>query len=704
MCGVVTAPGQAGAPLLPDNKRPEKNETPPLSALYAVMVTGEAREGRQRGPVSLMLRDIWKIYFVGEGAPPNDALYQHAVQEKNVALWEAYLRKTNNHRASEANAMMREALVACANVALEQFLKGDYKAIDRREAQAAARVHHPNAVTIHDFGVSGDGLIYLVMEMVAGQSLRQWLEQSGVLSLADTASIIGQICAALDAAHEQGIVHRDIKPDNVIVNATTQGWQVKVLDFGIAKLTDLKSRTDQLTLTGSVIGTPHYMSPEQCMGEELDRRSDIYSLGVLLYELLTGEVPFSAPTWSAIIVKHVNEQPQPPSVRNPGSPSAVDAVVLGALAKRREDRPQSAGMLARQLALSISGGGSGGSGSFPVHQPLPSDTPTYNPVAAQPHPVPARPTPAPNTPAQGGSRPGGAENFEPTKVVKMPTAVLNAHKTPPHAAAHDQATRKAPLWAVAALAALLICGGVWLALRNDGDSPPASPEPPAGMVYIPGGEVTIGNNAGDDYERPAHNLSLPPFFIDKCEVTCEDYQKFLVAAGRAAPPDWPNGNYQLGAGRRPVTGVTWDDAEAYAQWAGKRLPTETEWEAAARGADGRRYPWGNEWKSGHANADASSIDHLADAGSHPAGASPFGVLDLAGNAWEWTASDLTAYPGGQLPRQELSGDLKVIRGGAWDSNRQVATTTYRRGYPARGFTEYSRTGFRCAKDAPRGER
>lgn len=214
----------------------------------------------------------------------------------------------------------------------------------------------------------------------------------------------------------------------------------------------------------------------------------------------------------------------------------------------------------------------------------------------------------------------------------------------------------------------------------------------------------MGNNAGDEYERPAHRVTVKPFFIDRYEVTVEDYQKFITATGRAAPQGWPNGGFLPGAARRPVTGVTWDDAVTYAQWAGKRLPSEAEWEFAARGVDGRRYPWGNEWRPGYANADTTSINHLADVGSHSAGASPFGALDLVGNAWEWTANDLTAYPGGQLPQLDLAGDLKVIRGGAWSSNRQVATTTYRRGYPARGSTDYSNTGFRCAKDLSESQR
>jgi formylglycine-generating enzyme required for sulfatase activity len=229
------------------------------------------------------------------------------------------------------------------------------------------------------------------------------------------------------------------------------------------------------------------------------------------------------------------------------------------------------------------------------------------------------------------------------------------------------------------------------------------PAPPTGMVYVPGGTFMMGRDNGvDEAERPAHQVNVKPFFIDTYEVTNEDFEKFVKATSHRTPATWKNGSFPLaltGAKRTPVTGVTWDDANDYAQWAAKRLPTEEEWEFAARGTDGRLYPWGSNWQPGSANANGVGIP-LLEVGMSK-GTSPFGAFDMVGNAWEWTASDFRAYPGGRLPADEPGGELKVIRGGSYESTKDYATTTYRTGWPARGAKTYDQTGFRCVKDVPR---
>jgi formylglycine-generating enzyme required for sulfatase activity len=204
----------------------------------------------------------------------------------------------------------------------------------------------------------------------------------------------------------------------------------------------------------------------------------------------------------------------------------------------------------------------------------------------------------------------------------------------------------------------------------------------------------MGRNDGDQYERPAHQVTVKPFFIDSYEVTNEEYAKFIRETDNLPPPTWTDKTYPAGTARRPVTGVTWDNARAYAAWAGKHLPTDEEWEFAARGAEGRRYPWGNEWRAGLANAEGAASG-MVDVGTNK-GASPFGAFDMVGNAWEWTDSKLIPYPGGSLPIK-ISDDIKVIRGGTYSSNRNQATTTYRRGWRASAESDYSNTGFRCVK-------
>ena len=262
----------------------------------------------------------------------------------------------------------------------------DPRAGDRfqREARAAARLKHPNVVTIHDFGITDDGMQYLVMELVEGDSLRRIIEQQGVIVPSTAVEITRQVCDALDDAHQHNVIHRDIKPDNIVVKATVNGLWVKVLDFGIAKLRD--DLAGNLTQTGSILGTPHYMSPEQCLGEELDSRSDIYSLGIVVYEMLTGTVPFHAPSSSAVVVQHVMQPPPALRSLNPAISPAIEFVVLNALNKQREARPQTAGSLARNLSSALSNAGFSAAGQMNTTPSAPelSDSSESTVVIAKP--------------------------------------------------------------------------------------------------------------------------------------------------------------------------------------------------------------------------------------------------------------------------------------------------------------------------------
>lgn len=224
------------------------------------------------------------------------------------------------------------------------------------------------------------------------------------------------------------------------------------------------------------------------------------------------------------------------------------------------------------------------------------------------------------------------------------------------------------------------------------DIKPTSIAAPTGMIFIPGGKFLMGRNGGDDYDSPQIAVETAPFYIDKTEVTNAAYQKFVEATGKRVPTHWINGRIPRGQESYPVINVSWNEALAYARWAGKRLPTEPEWEFAARGKDQRIYPWGNYWNPNFANVGKGETGKIVQVGRFEAGKSPFGILDMSGNVWEWTADDPISYS--DRSRKLATG--KVVRGGAFNVLRMVATTTYR------GILSqdrgYDKTGFRCAAD------
>jgi eukaryotic-like serine/threonine-protein kinase len=237
-------------------------------------------------------------------------------------------------------------------ILLREFVKED-GALERfrREARAAAMLRHPNVVTIYDFGESTDREMpaFIVMELVKGIPLRDLLRSERRLAAKRAVRLIREVCAGVGAAHRQGVVHRDLKPENIMVIAPDHDDEfesVRVVDFGLAKLLDIANAA--VTQTGTVLGTPYYMSPEQCRGETLDARSDVYSLGAMLYEMLAGQRPFTAENISGIITKHLYGAP-PPLPSSISVPRNVTAAIMRALAKEPRDRQSSATALAREL-------------------------------------------------------------------------------------------------------------------------------------------------------------------------------------------------------------------------------------------------------------------------------------------------------------------------------------------------------------------
>lgn len=220
------------------------------------------------------------------------------------------------------------------------------------------------------------------------------------------------------------------------------------------------------------------------------------------------------------------------------------------------------------------------------------------------------------------------------------------------------------------------------------------------MIEVPAGPFTMGSDTGEGDETPAHEVDLPAFEIDKFEVTNADFAQFVEATGyqtdaekEGRSKNWRNA--AKGKDNHPVVYVSWNDAVAYCEWLGKRLPTEAEWEKAARGTDKRMYPWGNEWAPAKANVKETGLRGTAVVGSFGAGASPYGVEDMAGNVWEWTADWYQPYPGSTYRTQYFGERFKVVRGGGWFEMADAVRTTNRDLTSANAANDDM--GFRCAR-------
>ncbi len=323
---------------------------------------------------------------------------------------------------------------------LPQHFAKDPQFVDRfeREAKVLARLQHPHILPVHDFG-QADGYTYIVMPFIDSGDLADLMKERR-FSMAESGRIVTQVGDALDYAHSQGIVHRDVKPSNILVD---QRGNTLLTDFGLAKI--VSGCANKLTGSGFIIGTPEYMSPEQCMSEEVDGRSDIYAVGVILYELVTGRVPFSAETPVALIFKHINDPLPPPRQIDPGISEAVEKVILKAMAKEPADRYATAGEMTRALQAALETG-----------------------VLATPGPETDRTVILPDTPLSPAM---------PSKVTAAPAKTA------------DPGFNRVALWGLGSLAAVVLIGvlafGGWFirgsrTIRTSGpaDIPPPAPTEP----------------------------------------------------------------------------------------------------------------------------------------------------------------------------------------------------------------------------------
>ena len=489
----------------------------------------------------------------------------------------------------------------------------------RREAETIAQLSHPHIVPLHFIGDAQD-VVYLAMAYVDGESLADRIQRDGRLSVEEVARIMREVASALDLAHRRGVIHRDIKPHNVLLEKET--GRALVSDFGIARTAENAS----LTASGMVVGTPTYMSPEQVTGGVVDHRADLYALGCVGYEMLVGRPPFSGTTPTEILMKRVAQPAEPVERARPETPPELADVVNRCLEQDPEKRFNSGSEIVRAL---------------------------------------------------GGATPTGGQ----------PTLETQRRK---------RRARRLPRVALAVGAVVVLAVAGALLVRSRPAPPARSAELPApeGMVLVPAGTYVIGRDSGPESSRPAHPVRLPAFFVDRTEVSVGAFRRLAAASG--GPGVWGFVPAATVDSLLPVTGVQWPRASAYCGLAhppAGRLPTEEEWEVAARGSEGRRYPWGLAWDAGAANTASARRGGPARVGSFPRGSTPQGITDLIGNVWEWTDSHAVAYPGGSAPPRSSPNDF-VIRGGAFNTPDAIADATYR-GYVPAMSTDLASTGFRC---------
>lgn len=559
----------------------------------------------------------------------------------------------------------------------------------QQEAKLLARLQHPHILPIHDFG-EVDGYSYLVMPFIEGGTLVD-LMKGEPLPLSTMRRIITQVGDALDYAHASGLIHRDVKPSNVLID--TRG-NCLLTDFGIAKIIGNAS----LSTTNGATGTPAYMAPEQGLGRKIDGRSDQYALGVILYELATGRLPYNAETPMAVVIKHIYDPLPLPRSLNPALPPAVETIILKALAKDPEDRYDSVGDLVGALQAAIPDTGSLNPAILTTGRISPIkhafNSAHYLRLALAGMTVLATAL-AFFLLATWNNVLGSA----PATATSIPTSLPTQETifTPVPASATPQPAPTATPPPASTSVPTLGLG-----------STEVSPVDGMVLLYVPSGSFLMGAPDTDEnataFERPLREVTIDAFWIDRTEVTNGQYA-LCVAAGVCHQPislkSATRANYYSDPAYRdyPVIYVNWQEARTYCEWAGRRLPTEAEWEKAARGTDGRLFPWGDAQPSRTRANFARSRSDTTAVGSYPDSLSPYGAHDMAGNVWEWVSDwYLGAYyrqAPDVNPLGPSSGTARVLRGGAWISEIRDVRAAARYNYGPTKRENF--IGFRCAR-------
>jgi formylglycine-generating enzyme required for sulfatase activity/tRNA A-37 threonylcarbamoyl transferase component Bud32 len=551
----------------------------------------------------------------------------------------------------------------------------------QREAEATARLSHPNIVTVHDAN-QVKGVHFLVMELLDGTDLAKLVQQQGPLPVGQACEYVRQAALGLQHAHEQGLVHRDVKPHNLML--TKQGI-VKVMDLGLARHSSATNETSGLTATGSMMGTPYYMAPEQALdAKSVDVRADIYSLGSTLYHLLAGQPPFTTLTLPQIVAAHVRQTaPQPIEQLRGDLPAELRTALRRMMAHAPGDRYRDPAAVAAALT------------------PFADTSSSHTPLLR---------------------RQAGAGPLQSTIGTSLPTESSRTVTLPEQPAAPRRASRM--LLALVLLAALGLVGWryratltTWAERFAQRLTAPTT-EPLSActegqaitnaigmkLMPIPAGQARIGSPE-DEVDRSEdevlHEVEIgAPFYLSSHPVTQEQFARVMGKNPSYFSPDGEGKDLvqDLDTQGFPVESVTWQAAQEFCRKlsdlpeekeAGRtyRLPTEVEWEYACRAGTTTPFHFGASLSSRQANFNGNFpygdgkegpfLQRPTAVGSYPSNA--FGLYDMHGNVWQWCADDYALYPtdprkGGAVPQP---GSTKVARGGSWNMQSAHCRSAYR---------------------------
>jgi len=484
----------------------------------------------------------------------------------------------------------------------------------QREALAGGSLYHQRIATILDIEET-EGQLYLVMRYVDGKTLREELKIRGKFNWEEAKKIILEVGEGLQAAHQAGYIHRDVKPENILL-----GKEGAVLtDFGLTKAME----TSTIASTKGVMGTFQYIAPEIWLGETITAKVDVYSLACVLHEMVSGESLFKGDSAPAVMTQHLIKGPQLSARYPQGCPEGLGDLLNEGLEKEADKR------LALQAFI------------------------------------------------EALQKLGLAE-----KEKAFPTGHEKEQRKTPERQSEPQTGQ---------VRSIELGNGVNMEFVN-----------------IPAGEFWMGADDSDpharDDEKPKHKVYLDGYWIGKYPVTNQQYACFVEEKKHRIPEHWKNGQIPNKREDHPVVFVSWLDSEAFTKWISRKssltvtLPTEAQWEKAARGPDGRKYPWGNEEPNNALLNYDMNVGNTTLVGKYPDGASPYGAMDMAGNVWEWVWGwhDEKYYKSitQKNPLGLKIGEFRIARGGSffW---KDFGPHSYVRNFVVNDLLRFN-FGFRCA--------